>query len=65
MIVRIGIVLALAAWALPAGARGIDCAKASTRLEKTICADAKLLEADSELASLQAAALGAATMRGS
>ena len=58
MIVRIGIAAVLAAWGLPLEARGIDCAKASTRLEKTICSDPKLLEADGELASLYAAALG-------
>lgn len=58
MIVRVAIALAGLAWALPAEARGIDCAKASTRLEKTICADPKLLEADSELAALYTEALG-------
>lgn len=58
MIVRIAIALVLLGWALPAEARGIDCAKASTRLEKTICSDPQLLEADGELAGLYAQALG-------
>jgi hypothetical protein len=57
MIARMAIALAVAAWTLPAEARGIDCAKAATRLEQTICSDPQLLERDAELAGLYAQAL--------
>lgn len=57
MLKQIGIVLTVLLWALPAEARGIDCTKATTRLEKTICADPQLRERDAELAGLYAQAL--------
>ena len=40
-----------------AQARGIDCAKAATRLEKAICADPVLLEYDGRIAAAYARAL--------
>lgn len=57
MIFRFATAFALTFWTLPAQARGIDCTKASTKLEKAICADPQLLERDGELAGLYAQAL--------
>lgn len=50
------VALILAALLLPAAAqaRGIDCKKAATALEKTICADKEMLEADEQIAGLYA-----------
>lgn len=49
----------LTAIAVPAQARGIDCGKAATSLEKTICKDPKMLEYDARIAAAYARALGA------
>lgn len=43
----------------PARAGGIDCAKAKTAVEKTICADPRLLAADAAVAEAFAAAVAA------
>lgn len=51
--------LALLAMAPAAQARGIDCAKAATRLEKAICADPVLLDYDARIAAAYASALTA------
>lgn len=52
-------VLGSACAAFPAHARGIDCAKASTRLEKTICADPAKIEYDTRIAAAYDRALKA------
>jgi len=44
------LLLCLALAPVPARAAGIDCAKAQTAVEKTICADPKLREADAAVA---------------
>ncbi|MBT2185939.1 lysozyme inhibitor LprI family protein [Sphingobium nicotianae] len=48
---------ALLAMGSPAQARGIDCARASTKLEKIICADPTLLDYDGRIAAAYANAL--------
>jgi uncharacterized protein len=56
------LLLALLALSGPAGAAGFDCAKASTPMEKRICADPGLSKADDRLAAAYSAT-GAATMQ--
>ena len=53
------VLLLLAFVSGPARAGGIDCAKARTAVEKTICADPRLLAADAAVAEAFAAAVAA------
>ncbi len=56
---RVALVIAALLTPATAQARGIDCKKAATALEKTICGDKEMLEADEAIAGLYARALTA------
>ncbi len=53
------VVLLAGGLAVPAQARGIDCAKAATSLEKTICKDPNMLDYDARIAAAYQRALTA------